>query len=216
MPRPLILVAAGGLARETAEAVRAQGQFDVFGAIDDNHETWGRAHRDFKVLGGLDLVADHPDAAVVVCAGKGATRAKLVERLTDLGVAGDRFATVIHPSVALAPTCTVGPGSIVLAGCVFTADVELGRHVVLMPRVVLTHDDLVADYATLCAGVVLGGSVQIGRAAYIGMAASIRENRSVGANATIGMGAVVLTDVPSEQTWIGCPARPIAVDGGRS
>jgi len=65
----------------------------------------------------------------------------------------------------------------------------LGTHVVVMPQVVVTHDCRVDDFATLCAGVVLGGSVTVGRAAYLGMGSSVRERVAIGPRATLGMGA---------------------------
>ena len=58
----------------------------------------------------------------------------------------ERYAVLIHPSVDVPESCTVGAGSIVLAGCVLTADVRVGRHVVMMPGVVLTHDDVIEEF----------------------------------------------------------------------
>ncbi len=49
--------------------------------------------------------------------------------------------------------------------------------------------------------------MRIGEAAYIGMNASVRQGISIGARATVGMGAVVLNDVPPDETWAGVPAR---------
>lgn len=208
----LILVAASGLALETAEAARAAGMA-VAGCVDDDDTRWGTSAGGWlTVLGGMDVVAAQPDSPVAVCAGKGTTRVAIVDRLRRLGVSDGRFATVVHPSVVVPPSCSVGPGSIVLAGCVLTASATLGSHVVLMPNVVVTHDDVVEDFATLCAGVVLGGYVRVGRAAYLGMNSSVRERVAVGAEVTLGMGAVLVGDLPAGQTWVGVPARP--VDGG--
>lgn len=206
---PVVLVAAGGLAREAAAAARAVGA-RVLGCLDDDPATWGREIApDLKVLGGLDGAKDHTGAHFLVCAGKGAVRERLVSRLSALGVGVERYATLVHPDARLADDTVVGAGAVVLAGVVATADVVVGEHVVCMPNAVLTHDDRLADYATICAGVVLGGGVTVGRAAYIGMNASVREGTRVGAGAIVGMGAVVLHDVGDGETWAGVPARPL-------
>lgn len=208
-PAALVLVAAGGLAREAAAAARATG-VRVIGCIDDDPRTWGReVAPGLAVLGGLDLVTQHEHARFVVCAGSGNVREGLVTRLEALGVGQGRYATLVHPRASLSPDTVVGAGAVVLAGVVATSEVVLGEHVVCMPNVVLTHDDQVEAYATICAGAVLGGGVRIGRAAYVGMAASVREGRSIGAGALVGMGSVVLRDVGQSEVWVGAPAAPL-------
>jgi sugar O-acyltransferase (sialic acid O-acetyltransferase NeuD family) len=205
MKAPLILVAASGLAREALEAVRAQGRYDVIGLVDDNPARWGEVHDGAKILGGLELVADHPDTTILICAGRGSARDAITARLR---VPDERHATVVHPSVHVPQSCEIGVGTVVLAGCVLTAGVTLGRSVVAMPHVTFTHDDVVENFATLCAGVTLGGSVWIGRRAYLGMSSSVREHVRVGCDTVLGMGSVLLGDVPDGQTWFGIPARP--------
>ena len=78
-----------------------------------------------------------------------------------------------------------------------------------MPHVTLTHDNRIEDFATLCAQVVLGGSVHVGETAYLGMGSSAREGVAIGTEATLGMAAVLLEDLPAGATWAGCPARPL-------
>ncbi|MDQ2796515.1 MAG: NeuD/PglB/VioB family sugar acetyltransferase [Actinomycetota bacterium] len=207
---PIVLVGASGLAREAVAAAHGSGR-GVLGFLDDDPGLAGRTLvHGLAVLGSLDAVGAYPDAALVLCVGKGAGRARIAARLASAGIAEDRYATVVHPSVHLPDGVTVGAGSVLLAGVVLTADVRIGRHVVCMPNVVLTHDCCLDDYATVCAGVVLGGGVTVGRAAYLGMAASVRERLSVGAGSMVGMGSVVLADVPEGQTWAGVPARRLA------
>jgi len=205
--RPLLLVAAGGLAREATRAATSCGRV-VLGCLDDDpdrHDT--RLPDGTRVLGSLEDAVRHPDADVLVCAGKGEVRRALVDRLRGLGVPDDRFTTLVHSAAHLAPGTDLAPGVLVLAGVVATSEVRLGAHVVCMPNVVLTHDDVVEPYATLCAGVVLGGGVTVGAGAYLGMGCSVREGVAVGQGAVVGMGSVVLHDVGPGETWVGVPAR---------
>lgn len=209
MVEPLLLVAASGLAREVLAAVRTHGMFDVAGFLDDSPALQGTTVDGVPVLGPIDAVTTEPDVQVLVCAGRGSARERIVARLDALGVSPQRYPTFVHPSVEVPAGCEVGSGSIVLAGVVMTTAVALGEHVVVMPNVALTHDDVLQDFATVCAGVALGGGVVVGRAAYLGMGSSVRERTVVGAGATLGMGAVLLNDLPAGETWAGVPARPL-------
>ncbi|CAM5662282.1 transferase [Streptomyces avidinii] len=220
----LLIVGAGGFARETAQAVRDTVAADLAGGraprwrlaghLDDDPALQGRDVDGVEVLGGCDLVHSRPGTRVVVCVGSPrdyAVRARLVRRL---GLPESRYATVVHPTAVVSGSSVLGAGSVLLAHCVLTAAVRLGSHVAVMPHAVLTHDDRVGDFATLASGVRLGGGVRLGRGAYVGAGALVREYTTVGAWSLTGMGSTVLADVPPGEVWAGSPARRLREAGG--
>lgn len=204
----LIILTAGGLAREAAETVAQSPEWDLCGFLDDEPTLVGAEVSGCPVLGATADVIRFPEASLLICAGRGAARRAIARRLGGLGVGPDRYATLVATDVVIPSSCQVGLGSILLSGTVLTADVHVGQHVVTMPGVVLTHDDQIGDFATLCARVALGGNVLIGEGAYLGMGAMVRERVEMGDGSTLGMGAVLLRDLPAGETWVGVPAQP--------
>jgi sugar O-acyltransferase (sialic acid O-acetyltransferase NeuD family) len=209
--RDLIIVGAGGFARETAAAVAALNEvtptWRLLGFLDDDEALHGRLRGGVPILGGIDEVRELPTAAVVVCTGNPrdyASRARIVRRLA---LPPERYTTLVHPSAQVADGCVVGPGSVLLAQVVLTADVHVGAHVAVMPQVVLTHDDAVDEYTTIASGARLGGAARLARGAYVGSGALIREGVTIGAWSLVGTGSVVLHDIPAGEVWAGNPAR---------
>ena len=205
----LILVGATGLAREVLAMVRSSGQYDVVGLLDDDRELSGVAVDGSPVLGTVDDAPRYTHAFLLLCMGSGRARKAAAERLASLGLHQARYASVVDPTVQAPEGCRIGRGSILMKNVTLTASVSLGSHVVAMPSVTFLHDDDVADFATLAAGVSLGGGVRIGRAAYLGLNSSVRDRTSIGNYATVGMGAAVLSNIPDGETWAGVPARAI-------
>jgi sugar O-acyltransferase (sialic acid O-acetyltransferase NeuD family) len=208
---PLVVVGSGGFGRETVEAVRALAAagegWRVTGYLDDDPARHGTVIDGVPVLGGTAELGSMPDAHVVVCTGRPGNYGSRAQIVARLGLPAERYATIIHPSASVSSTSRVGPGSVLLAHTVLTAAVTVGSHVAIMPHVTLTHDDVVADFATLASGVRLGGGVRVCRGAYLGAGALVREQRSIGSGALVGMGAVVTRDVPEDEVWAGVPAR---------
>lgn len=203
----MLLVGASGLARE----VIASGLVDVVGILDDDIALRGTEVGGVPVVGPV-LQAAGREEQVLVCVGSGLMRRQIVRRLTTAGVRDGRYATYAAGSARIGTTSTVAAGSILLDGVVVTADVRIGRHVVVMPNSTITHDDVIEDFATLTSGVALAGRVRIRQGAYVGMNATVRQGVVVGAAAVVGMGAVVLRDVPDGEKWAGVPARRMGAD----
>jgi sugar O-acyltransferase (sialic acid O-acetyltransferase NeuD family) len=213
-PTPLLLVGAGGFARETLELVRAVNRaspgtpaWEVLGFLDDDPARHGSEVSGLRVLGASSAVHDRPDALVVACVASPADPLRRLGLVSRLALPPERYATLIHPAAAVAESATIGHGSVLHAMTVLTADIALGMHVAVMPAVVLTHDDVVGDGVTFGAGVRLAGGVTVERGAYVGSGALVRENLTVGEGAVIGMGAVVTRSVPPAETWAGVPAK---------
>jgi sugar O-acyltransferase (sialic acid O-acetyltransferase NeuD family) len=202
----LVIVGAGGFARETAAAVRDMPEWRLLGFVDDDESLHGRSRSGVPILGPTSL-ATSPDNKMVVCVGSPGNhtaRARLVWRTGPLL---SQYATIVHPSAQVGAGSGIGPGSVLLAQVTLTADVAIGAHVAVMPQVVLTHDDVVGDFATIASGVRLGGGVRVGRGAYIGAGALVREGVTIGDGSLVGLGSVVLHDIPPGQVWVGNPAR---------
>jgi sugar O-acyltransferase (sialic acid O-acetyltransferase NeuD family) len=220
--RGLLIVGTGGFARETAEAARAinerEESWALEGFLDDAPKMHGKTVNGLPVLGPAELAHEMPQAAVVIATGRPdnyVSRRAIADRLA---LDSDRFATIVHPTGAIGPSCRVGPGSVLLAHTTLTADVVIGSHVAVMPQVVIPHDAVIGDFVTMASGARIGGSCQVDEGAYIGSAACLRQGILVGRWALVGMGSVVTQDVPEGRMWHGVPARdegPAPIPGGQ-
>lgn len=208
--RDLLVVGAGGFARETIEAIHAvnaqRPAWRLLGVVDDDEARHGTRLGGVPVLGPPDLVHAHPSALVVLTTGRPGNYVSRPAIAARLDLPDERYATIVHPTATVGVTCRVGAGSVLLAHVDLTADVTVGRHVVVMPQVVLPHDARVDDFATLASGVRTGGGCHVGEGAYVGAGTCLREGLTVGPRALVGMGSTVTRDVPAERLWYGSPA----------
>lgn len=210
MSTPLLLVCAGGTAREALgllDAINAtESRWNLIGFLDDNPDLHGTRIDGVDILGDSKRIADYPDAlCAITCNVPHHPRAAVVEKL---GVPAERYATLLHPYSTHARVALIGHGSIVFEFCSIAIGTSIGNHVIIQRNVTIGHDAVLEDYATVAPGAVLAGTVRVGQGAYIGSGAVIREQLTIGAGAMIGMGAVVTKDVPPHTTVVGNPARP--------
>lgn len=206
--RPLILVGAGGFAKEVAWTVarmNAAGPiFEVLGICDDSPERREGEWYGLPLLGPLESAAARLAAAGVCplfhCAIGDNLRRKEVSARAQR--AGWEPASVVDPSALVAPGAELGAGCYVGVGCVVSADVRIGEGALLNFQVTVGHDAVLGPYVQACPGVRISGWCVIGEGALLGSNAVIVQKRKMGAWSVLGAGTVAFRDVPEKETVV--------------
>lgn len=134
---------------------------------------------------------------------------------------------MIHPSVKfwrrdlsnISENCDIGEGTIVHSGNTIMDGVKVGKRcklegggyyppglvigddVFVGPGVIFTNDPTMVDKEWKPV------STNVENRVCIGAGAMIRSGLTIFEDAIVGMGSVVLKDIPSNEVWVGNPAR---------
>ncbi|HYM60465.1 MAG TPA: acetyltransferase [Thermoanaerobaculia bacterium] len=205
--RRIVIVGAGSQGSIVADILQraheAGSSGEPIGFVDD-FASVGQAVLGLSVLGSIDALSTIDHDAIVLAIGDNAKRRALTERLL---ASGEALATAIHPFTSIAPTATIGEGSMVSAGALVLPRANVGRGVLLNTKSSVDHDTILGDFVHVSAGATVGANVRIGDEAFIALGASVASERRVGARTIIGAGAVVVRDIPDDVIAYGVPAR---------
>lgn len=156
-------------------------------------------------LGDDQSLTGHGDALFVVgLGGPPDRRRSLVNRHRSAAI---QWAVVIHASATVSPTCSLGPGCVVLAGAVVNTGAGLGEHCIVNSAAIVEHDVRLGAFTHAAPGSVVGGGAVIGEETHLGLGCRVRDHIEIGDRVTVGMGAVVVSRVGPGATVLGVPAR---------
>ena len=208
----VVILGAGGFARETLwifrEANEEKNEWEVLGFIDENRENHGKIICNLPILGGFEWFDNNNwnDLYIINSIGTPRTKKEVLDKAIKRKL---KFCSIIHPSVRMSQYIEIGKGTIITSGNILTTQIKIGNHVILNLDCTVGHDSIIEDYSTIAPGVHISGNVHIEEGVDIGTGAVIIQGITIGAWSIIGAGAAVISDIPSNVTAVGIPAKLI-------
>jgi sugar O-acyltransferase (sialic acid O-acetyltransferase NeuD family) len=202
----VLIMGAGGFAKEVVDLVRALGHIPVA-----CFQEGGSAPSAGHVLTGLPVVSRLEDVsfdAAAVAVGSPRVR----ERFMALAGA-ENCPVLVHPSAVVSESAALGQGVLVMQNSVVNSDsvVETGTIVDVLCYV--AHDCRVGAYTHLAPGTMLAGGSSVGKRCETGVNTSVLPSVRLGDDVITGAGAVCTRDVADGLTVVGVPARALGATG---
>lgn len=204
----LAIIGAGDLGVQLAHLAAATGLYRPTGFFDDTR-TPGDVVAGTTVLGGVEAIGDsyvqnHFDC-VVVAIGYKHLRVRQAIYRRFAGVIP--FVTLVHPSAIVDPTCSLGEGAVIYAGCVLDMGARIGCNTLLNVGCIVAHHSEVGHGCFLSPGVNIAGFVTVGPSCVLGIGTVVIDNIRLAGGTRTGAGAVVTRSIEEPGLYLGIPAR---------
>lgn len=208
--KKIVLIGAGGFGREAATIIeelnKQKETYELLGYLDD-----GEQYSEMSLINGYpwlgrhEWALNHKDGIVYTCViGNVHLRASIQKKLMDQGVI---FESLVARGVFVSPHTTIGRGCVLYGGVMISVNCAIGDGVLLNTRVNIGHDVKIGDYTTVSPNSSISGGCHIGEEVMIGGHSFINIGRTIGDRATVAAGSIVFTNVKSETTVLGNPAK---------
>mgnify|MGYP001141138434 CR=1 FL=1 len=211
----LVILGGRGIGMIAASIAEATGEYEVLGFLNDVEPIGSQIgkFKKYPVIGTSKDIPEHlMDNRVFFFVGYIGMKSEkeVYDKVTNLGIPRERFATLIHPT-AIIPEgyCKIGKGVLIAPLAQLSPDTTIEDNCILLPNSFLGHDSTMKRFSHITTNSVVGGYVTLGVGSHIGSNATIREYVQVGDFAIVGSGSVVLENVHNNTIYVGNPARLI-------
>lgn len=207
----LLIVGAGGFGRELhawclqhPDCGRA---WKIGGFLDERANALADFNYPVDVVGSISGYEVQSEDILLCALGLPKVKQEVCQRLLSKGA---EFLTFVHPSVVMGQNVQLGRGVVLCPRVVLTCDIELNEFVMFNVAASAGHDVRVGSWSTVSGHCDLTGRCKVGERVFFGSHACVIPGREIGDGAVVGTGAVVVTNVKSGNTVYGNPARRLA------
>jgi sugar O-acyltransferase (sialic acid O-acetyltransferase NeuD family) len=207
----IVLIGGGTQVSYSIDIIEKQNLHTIVGIIDSAKEIGTKIYH-YSVIGRqeqiLTLFEKYAIEGCVITIGDNWSRKKVFTQINDI-IPNAKWPNIIHPSVIIANNVDFGKGILAMAGVIINSNTYLGDFTNYFTNCNVEHDCYIDDFASISAGVVLGGKVKIGKYSAVALSATIFDRLSIGENTVIGAASLVTRDLPDNVLAYGNPAKII-------
>lgn len=202
----LLIIGSGGFGRELFAWIKSSPKF----VMKNNIQNISFLSEDIPEipvlgdhLGSINNFQFRKDDRYLCAIGSSLIRKEIVEKLRNKC----EPLSFIHDSVIKGSRVRIGKGSIICPGVVLTSNIEIGDCVQIHIGSMISHDDNIADYATISPGCTIAGNVFLDQGVFLGVNVSIIPGIKIGKWSLIGAGSTVVRNIPHNKKAYGNPAK---------
>lgn len=198
-----------------ADILRRSSEHRPTAFLDSAPALHGQTVDGLPVVGGFEAAAPltaQGTRHVVVAIGDNHDRVRLAEALAAVGL---EPVSAIHPLTSIAPSAQLGRHLIIGPRVTICVHASIGDHCVLSSGCIIEHDNVLGRGVFLDPAVRLAGGVTIEAGARVGIGACVIPGRRLGRVCTVEPGTVVIRDVPMGASTSGVPGTIRPLRGGR-
>lgn len=210
--KEIVIIGAGDFGKEVAWLIEDINKicptYIILGFLDDDIAKRGKFINGYEVLGPTDNIGvlnRFHHAAATIAMRDSKVRERIVKKMQYFSA----WETLIHPSVSISTTSSIGHGSIVCSGANISVNSNVGSHAIINLNAVIENDCSIGDFTSIMPGAVIGSHCTIGDHTLIGTNATIDTGVALGSNVDVGSGSVVVEDVKDGLHVLGVPARKV-------
>jgi sugar O-acyltransferase (sialic acid O-acetyltransferase NeuD family) len=203
----ILIVGAGGFGREVLTWARDTWSADsdkLIGFLSADRNVLDGRVCDLPILGDPADFAPSTGDAFLLAIGIPHVRRRVAEILESRGA---RFLSLVHPTAIVAPTASVGSGSIVCPFAIVSDASRIGPFALLNYGSSVGHDAVVGTFGVLSPYAAIAGNAELGLDGFMGLHASLGPGCRVGASSKISANSCALSDAPAQSLIFGVPGR---------
>ena len=207
--KKLVIIGAGDTGREVVDLAErinsAKTEWELLGFVDDYCDQL--IVEGYPVLGGIEWLNEMEEEIHAVCSiGNGVIKKQIIRKIINNNV---KYATLIDPKALFLKHSSCGQGCIIYAGAICALNSTIGNHVYVGFNATVGHDTIIGDYSSIYPGSNISGKVVCGECCEFGTGSKVIQGINISESVNVGAGAVIVRNILTSCTVVGCPARPI-------